>query len=95
MHTLVISLKRDLEKRQAFISNNSKHLLSFEVVDAVDGREITQDDIHRLGLKTNKNWRDPLRKRTLTHGEVGCFLSHRKAWEVAVATNEHLLILLL
>ena len=93
MHTLVISLKRDLEKRQAFISNNSKHLLSFEVVDAVDGREITQDDIHRLGLKTNKNWRDPLRKRTLTHGEVGCFLSHRKAWEVAVATNEHLLIL--
>ena len=39
MHTLVISLKRDLEKRQAFINNNSKHLLSYEVVDAVDGRE--------------------------------------------------------
>ena len=93
MQTIVINLKRDLEKRQAFLDNNSRHLKDFVVADAVEGREISPDDLHRMGLKTNKNWRDPIRKRTLTHGEVGCFLSHRKAWGIAAETNEHVLVL--
>ena len=93
MQTIVISLKRDLEKRQAFLDNNSRHLKNFVVADAVDGREISPDDLNQMGLKTNKNWRDPIRKRTLTHGEVGCFLSHRKAWEIAAENDEHVLVL--
>ena len=33
-----------------------------------------------LGIQYMSNWRDPWGNRTMTFGEVGCFLSHYIIW---------------
>ena len=33
-----------------------------------------------LGVRYMSNWRDPWGNRTMTLGEVGCFLSHYTIW---------------
>ena len=34
-----------------------------------------------LGIHYMSNWRDPWGDRTMTFGEVGCFLSHYFIWK--------------
>ena len=92
MQTFVINLPKAHKKLKTFIEENTGHLGDFQVVKAVNGREITNDMLNKMGMPTLKTWRDPLLKRTLTHGEVGCFLSHYRLWEQCIAKNEPFLI---
>ena len=93
MKSFVINLKRDTKKRESFLKSNSKYLPGLEIREAVDGRTINHLQLLKKGLDTNKHWRDPLLERTLTHGEVGCFLSHLELWDECSRGEEHYLIL--
>ena len=89
MQTRVISLKRTPERLVAF----QKQGIDCKIFEAIDGRTISYPKLLDLGFDTDKNWRDPLLKRGLTHGEIGCFLSHWYLWEECEEYNEPFLIL--
>lgn len=48
---------------------------------AVDGKAISAEMRESLGIAQLPAYRDPLKDRNLTLGEVGCFLSHYNIWK--------------
>lgn len=93
MKSLVINLGRRADRLSFFYENNSKALSDIHRVEAVDGKALDIQKLHSLGFDTSKGWRDPIRKTKLTHGEVGCFISHWKVWEECVKLGEPVLVL--
>lgn len=93
MESVVISLARHKDRLEKFIARNSQYLGDIEVFSAIDGNQISQADLDERGLLVDLDWRDPIKKRSLTKGEVGCFLSHFDLWQRAHRTGQTLLIL--
>lgn len=93
MKVRVINLVDRVDRREQFEKTNSGLLDEWTWHDAVDGSKLNYEKIINLGFDTNKNWRDPLLKRTLTHGEIGCFLSHWQIWEECLDLDEPVLVL--
>ena len=60
-----------------------KFNLKFEIIKAVDGRNIVPDDLKHYSKK------DAMKSlgRQLCRGEIGCALSHAKMWERIIAEN--------
>lgn len=84
MRVLIINLDRSQE-RLAFQTRQFAQLgLPFERLPAVAVDEISESDYQALGF----GWQRPLRKV-----EVACFLSHQKAWETVLSSNQPALIL--
>ena len=83
MKTVVINLKDREDRLKLFRSCNPK--IDFEVVSAVDGKQVSYLKILELGFDVNHDWIDPLLNTPLTKGEVGCFLSHWRIWEKCIA----------
>ena len=53
--------------------------VEYKYVEAVDGKDMTDDSVRRDGLRVLPGYVEPYSKReTLTFGEIGCFLSHHK-----------------
>ena len=92
MKSLVINLKRRSDRLEFFQEVNSERLTESQIIEAVDGRELTIESLNEMGFDTDKNWRDPIRKTKLSHGEVGCFISHWKAWSKCVELQEPVII---
>ena len=67
------------ENVQTIISNLK---LETEVIDAVDGNELTFDEISNY--KSKKNLYKPNYPFKINNGEIGCFLSHRSVWKKIV-----------
>ena len=90
MKTRVISLPSREDRRKSFTETNGEYLKDHDwcFVDAVDGSSLTYHNLKTVGFDTDKNWRDPILKRTLTWGEIGCFLSHWKLWEECSESDE-------
>ena len=88
MKSVVINLKSREDRRNLFSENNKQYLDDIRVSEAVNGAELTHAKLLEMGFDTNKNWRDPILKRVLTRGEIGCFISHYKLWEMVAAGNE-------
>jgi glycosyl transferase family 25 len=80
----VINLDGSTERLAKVESELSKHKLSFERISAVDGRLMSQAQLHEHYCK-QKNISDYY--KVLTAGEVGCYLSHRKAWQHIIERN--------
>ena len=95
MKVRVISLKSRQDRRDLFTKNNGEFLVEHDwaFVDAVDGSALTYQGLLAAGFDTDKQWRDPLLKRTLTKGEIGCFLSHWRLWEECAELDEPILVL--
>lgn len=55
--------------------------LDYEYFPAVDGKKLSQEDIDSMGIRQLPGFSDPHHPRTVTRGEVGCFLSHYRIWE--------------
>uniref|UniRef100_A0A8C6YJ80 Cerebral endothelial cell adhesion molecule n=1 Tax=Naja naja TaxID=35670 RepID=A0A8C6YJ80_NAJNA len=72
----LINLARRVDRRQP--------LADPLVIDAVDGRSLNSSSIKKLGIDLLKGYYDPFSGRTLTKGEVGCFLSHHRVWKEIV-----------
>ncbi len=84
MQVFIINLDRSKE-RLAFQTQQFVRLgLSFQRLPAVSVDDISEADYHALGF----GWQRPLRKV-----EVACFLSHQKAWETVLSSNQPALIL--
>lgn len=57
---------------------------------AIDGKQETPESI--LPYVSDRNWRDPFHNRRMTKGEIGCILSHIRAWKVCIAEREGIIV---
>uniref|UniRef100_A0A2K6DKW3 Cerebral endothelial cell adhesion molecule n=1 Tax=Macaca nemestrina TaxID=9545 RepID=A0A2K6DKW3_MACNE len=85
----VISLARRPDRRERMLASLWEMEISGRVVDAVDGRMLNSSAIRSLGVDLLPGYQDPYSGRTLTKGEVGCFLSHYSIWEEVVAREQY------
>ena len=90
MRIFVVSLQSRLDRKQLFAKTNQ---IRYEVYDAVNGLSIDHEELLGMGFDTNKDWIDPINKTHLTHGEVGCFMSHYELWDQCISLNEPIIIL--
>nr|XP_056716152.1 inactive glycosyltransferase 25 family member 3 [Euleptes europaea] len=80
----LINLARRPDRRQRMLSALSELEIDAQVVNAVDGSALNSSDIKKLGVDLLPGYYDPFSGRTLTKGEVGCFLSHHRVWKEIV-----------
>lgn len=90
MQILVISLKESTERRQFVSEQFKKAALSipWQFLDAVRGSALTETPKEYKVEKTRR-----LLGYELTPSELGCFLSHKKAWQICVNTQTTTVIL--
>nr|XP_058928577.1 inactive glycosyltransferase 25 family member 3 isoform X4 [Kogia breviceps] len=81
----VISLARRPHRGERMLTSLWEMEISGRLVDAVDGRALNSSVMKSLGVDLLPGYQDPYSGRTLTKGEVGCFLSHYSVWEEVVA----------
>lgn len=80
---IVISMQSDVERRFTISKCLNEKKIPFTFIDAVVGKELPSSflmDLNVLGVKSRK-------KRDITLGEIGCTLSHLKAYEVINELN--------
>lgn len=83
MKTLVISLERIKERRNYILEHSKEHGLDFVLIDAVDGTLLPDTEIvQMLDVDELKKYDWILKK-----GEIGCVLSHRKAYQYIIDNN--------
>ncbi|XP_061460460.1 inactive glycosyltransferase 25 family member 3 [Rhineura floridana] len=80
----LINLVRRPDRRQRMLSALFELEIDPLVVDAADGSALNSSDIKKLGVDLLPGYFDPFSGRTLTKGEVGCFLSHHRVWNEIV-----------
>lgn len=90
----MINLKRRPERFDRMTESFDVLGLDVEHFPAVDGRDLNEDELQRLGIEFLEGYADPYLHRQMTLGEIGCFLSHFYIWERMVAERlEEVLIL--
>jgi glycosyl transferase family 25 len=87
IEVLVISLERSLERRKRVEEQLSKTSINWRFLDAVDGYALARMPFSYKQAKVKR-----LQGYELTPGEVGCYLSHIKAWESCVANQKITLV---
>lgn len=81
MKSYLINLDRSQDRLEFMASEFERHGILFELVSAVDGRQLS--DVERKSLASlSERWPAPL-----SPVEIGCFLSHRRCLE-RIATGE-------
>jgi len=80
MKVLVINLRRSHQRRDRMIEQLNRLQLDWELVEAVDGQSLTDQEIttHCAAMSTE------MRRDYLTPGAIGCALSHLKALQLTV-----------
>ena len=81
MLCLVINLDRAPERLEWTRKVFADMRLDFRRVPAVEGKNLTDTDIARYSRRSRKG-------TMLCGAEVGCFLSHRECWKIAVESGE-------
>ena len=90
----VINLVRRQERRDRMRAALKLLRVEYELFDAVDGKQINESYLEALQVKMLPGWRDPWGSRSITYGEIGCFLSHYFIWERVVKGNLSTVIVL-
>ncbi|KAJ7986895.1 hypothetical protein DPEC_G00333140 [Dallia pectoralis] len=80
----LINLRRRQDRRDRMLFSLNELEIDVKVVDAIDGGALNSSDIKILGVDILPGYYDPFSRRTLTKGEVGCFLSHYYIWKEIV-----------
>jgi len=88
LQTIVISLLRSPQRREKAGIELSKTSLSWSFLDAVDGSQFQE-----LPKEYNSRKVRRLLGFKLTKNEIGCFLSHKKAWQLCLENNHPTLVL--
>ena len=93
----------NLDRSPDRLKNAKQNLpFTFERFKAFDGKQIDLYNLHQQGYLAHSSLKDtnmsigsPSDKtnRKLTHGAVGCYLSHTSLWEHCVLQNEPIIIL--
>lgn len=88
----VINLKDSTDRRERVMVELSKYpFMNYELVEAVDGRKMSQEDIdrqfdcRRFLLRTG---------RKVLPGEVGCTLSHRECYRKLLSSGDDIALIL-
>ena len=76
-----ISLKRASERRARMISRLNELNVDYQIVDAVDGREL---DMSTLDGRLRQDFWRRQKGKDLAPNEVGCYLSHYNIWRQIV-----------
>ena len=81
----IISLKQDTEKRKVISSTLEDFGLEFRFIDAIHGKELSTDIVN----SARSNSRGNILKRGFlpTPNEIGCTLSHLKAYKNILDNN--------
>lgn len=87
LQTIVISLVRSPERREKARAELSKTSLKWEFLDAVDGSRLPSPPPEYNAPKVRR-----LLGFDMTANEIGCFLSHKKAWQACVENRMPTLI---
>lgn len=77
----LINLKRRPLRRRRMLASLKELGISVKLMDAVDGKTLTDQQVTEMGIKMLPGYSDPYGKRPLTMGEIGCFLSHYLIWQ--------------
>ncbi len=78
INCIVINLAKD-KARYAILADRLEQLeVDFSRLDAVDGRGLTDDERANFKSQRPRN-----RNGWWSDGQIGCFLSHSRAWEIA------------
>jgi glycosyl transferase, family 25 len=87
LQTVVISLLRSPQRREKARSELSKTVLNWSFLDAVDGSQLQSFPPEYQPRKVKR-----LLGFEMTPNEIGCFLSHKKAWQTCLKNNQPALI---
>ena len=79
----IINLKHKVHNKNEMLGKLTSLNIPFEFVDAIYGRELTSEYLETNGIHINEKFRNPFTNTTITMGEIGCSLSHHKAWTMA------------
>lgn len=83
MKIFVISLKRAVDRRQRITTHLNSMGVDFELIDAVDGSLLTEDDLNKYCdmeiVKSNPVW--------FTKGMIGCSLAHFSVYKKIIQDN--------
>ena len=75
----IIHLKR-ANKRRKFVDEIVNNVpMASEIIDAIDGSLLPEKEIN--SILSNKKIYNPKYPFNVNLGEIGCFLSHREAWQ--------------
>lgn len=85
LHIYIVSLKQDIEKREAISKTLQNFELKFSFIDAIYGKELSEDTISSIRAKSAGKLL--ARKFPLTPGEIGCTLSHLKVYQNILDNN--------
>ncbi|ESO04768.1 hypothetical protein HELRODRAFT_111764 [Helobdella robusta] len=84
----MINLVRRPERRDKMIRCFKELGINATIFDAVDGKQLNDSFLNSWNVKVLKSYADPYHgTRTLTMGEIGCFLSHYFIWLQVVNRN--------
>lgn len=87
IQVFVISLERSLDRRQRVKEQLAKTGIHWTFLNAVDGYALS-----KMPPSYNKDKVKRLQGYELTPGEVGCYLSHIKAWQACVDNQKTTLV---
>ncbi|MFJ5444682.1 glycosyltransferase family 25 protein [Methylobacillus methanolivorans] len=79
----IISLVNDIDKRNIISKKLNDLNLEYQFIDAIHGKSLSQDFINKLSYKGKLLTRGYL----ATPGEIGCTLSHLKAYKLILKNN--------
>ncbi|PZT48812.1 glycosyltransferase [Helicobacter valdiviensis] len=84
MKFFIINLEIAKDRKEYISSLCEKYGLEYEIINAVNGRELSQEEYESFIDKAKML---KIHKRELGRGEIGCTLSHKKFYERIVEEN--------
>ncbi|MEE6522012.1 hypothetical protein FKM82_020405 [Ascaphus truei] len=90
----MINLKRRQDRRDRMLRSLYEQEILVKIFDAVDGKALNESQLKDMNIDVLPDYQDPYSGRTLTRGEIGCFLSHYNVWKEVIdrGLNKSLLI---
>lgn len=89
----IVNLKKDEKRRENIIREVKKqNLANYEIVDAVDGNELNQNELNNATFK-NKRHLNPWNSK-MSPSQIGCALSHIKIYEKFIKTEFEVALIL-
>lgn len=85
MKFFIINLEQDIEKRQKITALCESLGLNYEIIKAVYGKALGEDEIKNNTYPKEEQLK--LFKRTLSLGEIGCAMSHRLCYQKIIEQN--------
>ncbi|XP_077308782.1 procollagen galactosyltransferase 2 [Lithobates pipiens] len=80
----MINLKRRQDRRVRMLRSLYELQIQAKIFDAVDGKALNTSQLKALNIDVIPGYHDPYSGRTLTRGEIGCFLSHYYIWKEVI-----------